>query len=335
MKGNLSFLDNIPLAELHTHLGFSVSPTMLWEMAHDQGLKLPVRKYFEFEKSITIYESKGYEEYIQMYDLTEKIQSSPDALFAAAQHAVSQAYRLNNITTLELRFNPVLRSRNNERDLDHLIVFCLQGLERAMLKYPVKAGIILMMDRRLTPQLNDVIVKKAIKYKARGVVGVDLAGPIERTSSSRRFKPKDIAQSVKSAKKAGLGVTVHTGEVTSLDEMWQVLEVLKPDRVAHGVMSYQDQEMMKYLSKNQIPLDTCPTSNLHTQVVKDISQMRKIYKAFIKHNVPFTISTDGPEMNRTSLRNEFKMLKENNILKEDEILKVNNLAHKVSFINKN
>jgi len=132
-NAKLADLAQSELAELHTHLGFSVSATMLWEIAHNQGLKLPTKDYWEFEKMVTMYESKPYEEYLLLYDLTEKIQSSPEALFTASETAVSGAYRKNNITILELRFNPILRCRQGERDLDHLIVFTLQGAERAML----------------------------------------------------------------------------------------------------------------------------------------------------------------------------------------------------------
>lgn len=331
---DLAFLENVELAELHTHLGFSVSPTMLWEMAHDQGLKLPTRSYFDFERMITIYEHKGYEEYIQMYDVTEKIQSSPDALFTAAKHAVSQAYRINRITTLELRFNPMLRNRGGERDLDHLIVFALQGIERAMLMYPVHAGCILMMDRRFTPEQNDIIVQKAIKYMPRGIIGVDLAGPIERTAESRKFRPKDIVGSVEKARSAGLGITVHTGEVTNIDEMWEVIETLRPDRIAHGIACVQDKKMMEVLRKNNIPLDTCPTSNLHTGAVKNLSAMKKLYATLLANNVPFTINTDGPEMNKTSLRREYSMLLEEEILTPKDILVANTRAHAVSFLNK-
>jgi len=329
---SLLFLKDIPLTELHTHLGFSVSPTMLWEMAHNQGLKLPTKSYFEFEKAISIYENKEYEEYIQMYDMTEKIQSSPDALFVAAQHAVSQAYRLNNITTLELRFNPMLRNHGGEKDLDHLIVFALQGLERAMLMYPVRAGIILMMDRRFTPEQNDVIVKKAIKYQSRGIVGVDLAGPIDRTEQSRKFRPKDISESVASAHAAGLGVTVHTGEATNLDEMWESVDALHPDRIAHGIACVGDVKLMDYLVEHHIPLDTCPTSNLHTKTVRDFDHMKSIFRKLVEHHVPFTINTDGPEMNRTSLRREFMMLREHDILTEEEILDANRIATEATFI---
>lgn len=329
---DLSFLEGIPLTELHTHLGFCVSPTMLWEMAHDQGLKLPTKNYWEFEQMVTIYEKKDYEEYLQMYDLTEKIQSSPEALFEAAQHAVSGAYRTNNITTLEIRFNPILRARGGERDLDHLVVFALQGMERAMLKYPVRAGLILMMDRRFTEEENAGIIKKAIKYKHRGVVGIDLAGPIKRNDHSRAFRPKQIAHLVKQAKDAGLGVTIHTGEATNIDEMWEAIEELSPSRIGHGIACINDTKLMEHLRTRHIVLETCPTSNLHTRLVKDYDEMRSMYKTLKEHSVPFTINTDGPEMQRTSLRQEFERLLTNNILTKDEILTANDIATGASFI---
>lgn len=329
---DLSFLNGIELTELHTHLGFSVSPTMLWELAHNQGLKLPTKDYWEFEKLVTFYEKKDYEEYLLLYDLTEKIQSSPEALFLAAEHAISGAYRKNRITKLELRFNPIKRARGGERDLDHLIVFALQGMERGMLKYPVKAGIILMMDRTHNHTENAAIVKKAIKYQSRGIIGIDLAGPILRTENSRMFHPQDIQDIVEEAKNAGLGVTIHTGEATDSDEMWEVIESLKPNRIGHGIMCIKDPKLMNYLSENNIVLETCPTSNLNTKLIKDYDEMRSLYSTLKNNHVPFTINTDGPEMQRISLRHEFEKLLDNHILTPEDILQANSLASSVSFI---
>ena len=90
--------------------------------------------------------------------------------------------------------------------------------------------------------------------------------------------------------------------------------------------------MMEVLHKNGIPLDTCPTSNLHTGAVKDFSAMKKLYRTLIDHGVLFTINTDGPEMNKTSLRREYAMLLEESILSPKEILAANTLAHSVSFL---
>ena len=331
-SAKLNFLQGIGLTELHTHVGFSISATMLWEIAHDQGIRLPTKNYWEFEKMITIHEAKTYEEYLAMYDWTEKIQSSPDALFVGLQTIISGAYRKNNITKLEIRFNPILRNRNGERDLDHLITFALQGMERAMLKYPVQAGIILMMDRRFTPEQNEGVVRKAIKYRNRGVIGIDLAGPTSINGQPNPFRPKQIKALVEEARSAGLGITIHTGEATGTEEMWEVVNELQPDRIGHGIACVKDVALMKHLVDKKIVLETCPTSNLNTKVVKDLDEMRQIYKTLKENQVPFTINTDGPEMQRISLRGEFQMLLENNILTEEDLLRANEIASQASFI---
>jgi len=330
--GTLSFLQGVELTELHTHLGFSVSPHNLWELAHNRGMKLPTKDYWEFEKLVTFHERKDYEEYLLLYDLTEKIQSNPDALFNAAQTAISGAYRKNNITKLELRFNPILRNRRREKDLDHLIVYTLQGIQRAMLKYPVKAGLILMMDRRLTHKANQVIVDKAIKYKNLGVIGIDLAGPVTRTKRSQRFECTRLQDLIKKARQANLGITVHTGEATNIDEMWEVVDILQPDRIGHGIAAVNDPKLLKTLADRHIVLETCPSSNLNTKLIKDYREMKKIYQAFKKYHVPFTINTDGPEMQLISLKTEYEKLYQHKILTKEEILQANQTASQASFI---
>lgn len=326
------FLVDVELTELHTHIGFGISPTMLWEIAHDQGILLPTKNYWKFVEMVTIHETKTYEEYLQLYDWTEKIQSSPEALFQGVQNMISSSFRKNNITRIELRFNPILRNRNKDKDLDHLIVFALQGMERAMLKYPVKAGMILMMDRRFTYEQNLAVLKKAIKYKNRGIIGIDLAGPIELNENSRNFKPSDIKDLVEEAKAHNLGVTIHTGEVTNTDEMWEVVEELKPHRIGHGIVSIKDPKLMKHLSKHKITLETCPISNINTRLIKDYKELKHLYKTFKEHNVPFTINTDGPEMQRMPLRRIFSILYNENVLTAEDLLKANDVAKHASFI---
>jgi adenosine deaminase len=326
------FISAVELTELHTHIGFGISPTMLWEIAHDQGILLPTKNYWDFVSMITIHEKKTYEEYLQLYDWTEKIQSSPEALFYGVQNMVSRAYRKNNITTIELRFNPVLRNREKEKNLDHLIVFALQGMERAMLKYPVKVGMILMMDRRFNYMVNEAVLKKALKYKRHGIVGIDLAGPIDLNEQSRTFRPRDIKPLIDEAHKHGIGVTIHTGEATGIEEMWEVLKELRPNRIGHGIVSVKDPAMLKYLAANHIILETCPISNINTKLIKDFGEMRQLYAAFKEYGVPFTINTDGPEMQLTSLRKIYQTLYDEQVLTVADFIKANQIAKEGSFI---
>jgi hypothetical protein len=118
--------------------------------------------------------------------LTELIQSSPLAVERSVHAAIGGAYRSQGITTLELRFNPMKRNRGGERDLDHIILAAIRGLDHASLEYPqVRAGLILMMDRTFTSRQNMVIVEKAVRYAARGIVGIDIAGPRPRRQRYR------------------------------------------------------------------------------------------------------------------------------------------------------
>lgn len=328
----LKFLDGVSLTELHTHMGFSVSAEMLWDIAHSRGLRLPTKDFHEFKRLVTFSKSKPYEDYIKMYDLPELIQSSPDAMLVGVETAVSGAYRSSNIRTIEIRFNPMLRVRKGEMDIDYIILYSIHGMERAMLRYPIKAGLILEMDRRFTHRENEIIIEKAIKYKNRGIVGVDLAGPLLRNTLAQTFKPSDIKDLYQRAKAAGLGTTFHTGEATGVDEMWEVIEEIHPDRIGHGLACVKDKKLMQRLAKDGIVLENCPTSNLNTQTFRNYEEMKKTFDVFKENQIKFTINTDGPEPFQINLREEYRRLLENNVLSEADLLMCNKIATESSFI---
>src|SRR4029077_5252449 len=98
------------LAELHTHLGASVASEILWSLAHEQGIALPVKDYWEFDRLLTTaYTPRvaSLDTLDQIYHWTELIQSSPLAVERSVHTAIGGAYRSQHITTLPLRFNPM------------------------------------------------------------------------------------------------------------------------------------------------------------------------------------------------------------------------------------
>ena len=201
------------LAELHTHLGGSVASDILWSLAHEQGIALPVKDYWEFDRLVTVSDARGVpnlDALDRIYHWTELIQSSPLAVERSVHAAIGGAYRSQRITTLELRFNPMKRNRGGERDLDHIILAAIRGLDRASIEYPqVRAGLILMMDRTFSHDLNAIIVEKAIRWAPRGVVGIDIAGP---RPGGAPYEYRQIVPHVEEARSNGLGVTIHVGE---------------------------------------------------------------------------------------------------------------------------
>src|SRR6187455_3749928 len=201
------------LAELHTHLGASVASEIMWSLAHEQGIALPAKDYWEFDRLVTIADPRrvdSLDTLNEIYHWTELIQSSPIAVERSVHAAIGGAYRSQGITTLELRFNPMKRNRGGERDLDHIILAASRGLDIARLEYPqVRAGLILMMDRTFSARQNEVIVEKAIRWADRGVVGIDIAGP---RPGGLRYDYTQVSAMVETAREAGLGITIHVGE---------------------------------------------------------------------------------------------------------------------------
>jgi len=323
------------LAELHTHLGGSVDSAVLWSLAHDQGIALPVKDYWDFDALVTV-DPRGVDGLPQLdaiYKWTELIQSSPVAVERSVHGAIGGAYRKQNITTLELRFNPMKRNRGGERDLDHIIMAASRGLDRASLEYPlVRAGLILMMDRTFTHDQNAVIVDKAVRYANRGIVGVDIAGP---RPSPGAYGYGELAPLVEDARQAGLGVTIHVGEEggrVGIDEIGEVVERLRPERIGHGILAAQDDEVMRQLVDAGTVLEICPSSNLLTRAVSDEDALRDICRTLSDRGVRFTVATDGPEMMRTHLQDELALLLRIGALDADEVRKANTVGHETSFV---
>jgi adenosine deaminase len=300
-----------PLTELHVHLGAAVTPAIMWGIAHAQGIRLPTKDYWAFRDLITVgRRRRSFQAYLDLFHWTELIQSSPIAIERSAYEVVGGAYRKNNVTTMELRFNPMKRNRGGEQDLDHIIAAALRGMDRAVLEYPIRPGIIFCLDRAFPYELNEIIAEKAIAWRDRGVVGIDIAGP-----ESATFRVADYRRLFRRARQFGLGLTVHTGESGPVDEVARVVSLLEPDRIGHGVKAAYDPRAMAMIRERGIVLEICPTSNLNTRVVSGWDEFRWIF-----------------EMLKTYIRDELATLGRIGILSIDDQRQVAMTAMAASFV---
>jgi len=325
----------IELIDLHIHLGGAVAPHILWSLAHQQGFKLPVGDFWEFVDFITINPEKiqSLDDYLNYFHWTEKIQSSPEAVERCVYEIISKEFRSSYVTQLELRFNPMKRNRGGEQDLDHIIHAALRGVDRVVLDYHVKAGLIFCLAREFPFELNKIIVEKAIMYRPRGVVGIDIAGS--------EVQPGDLKQSAgkyadlfAKARKAGLGITVHVGETPAspASDVIETIEIAKPNRIGHGIQAAFSDEALKLLREKKICLEICPTSNLQTHAVSGLEQLATVLRVFSDAQVPFTINTDNPYLSHTNLRYEIDLLLKNNIVSKEELVRCYENARTFSFI---
>ncbi len=320
-----------PLSELHVHLGAAVTPAIMWGIAHAQGIRLPTKDFWAFRDLITVGRRKrSFQAYLDLFHWTELIQSSPTAVERSVYEVIGGAYRKNNVTAIELRFNPMKRNRGGEQDLDHIIAAAVRGMDRAVLEYPqVRAGLIFCLDRGFSIELNEIIAAKAISWRSRGVVAVDIAGPVVES-----FHFTDYRDIFAECRRAGLGITVHAGETGGPEEVREAVEALEPTRIGHGIKSALDPKVMALLVERGIVLEVCPSSNLNTGVVRDLAEVRRIIRQLIDAGVPLAISTDGPEMLRTTLRGELNLLLRSDIMSPDDIRAAVETSRSASFVDR-
>ena len=326
---------NFPLAELHAHLGASIHPAIYWQIAHEQGIKLPQKDYHEFREFITLsfHDKRPLNDYFKQvyHPILDKLSSGTLAVERATYEIISGAYRSNHTTVIELRNNPMKHNHGGTIDMDHVIMAMLRGMERALLEYAnLSAGLIFCLAREFSYAQNEIIVDKAIKYRRRGVVGIDFAGP-----ATNKFHFKDYEKLVKKAKRAGLKVTAHTGEVKNANDVWEALEYISPQRIGHGIHAAYDKALMKEIVKRNIVLEVCPLSNIMTEAVENEEELAFILRTFIENKVPFSINTDWPEMIlKAHLRRQFQYLYDKKMLTISEMKQCNKIAFASTFVPK-
>lgn len=340
------FIDSLELSDIHCHLGFAADYKTLWEIVVRRGLSLPFKNFKEFKHSLSVRENltpshRGNYLKLNLYDITEEIQSEPEAIRECVFSAISKGYRCYNLTLFEIRFNPILRSLKGRLSIDCLITAAIHGLEMGQLAYPVKAGLILSMDRRLSKEENAKIVDAAIRFKDRGIIGIDIAGPTHINENARMWRPSDIKDLVEKARAAGLGITIHSGDITDAAEVREVVEVLEPDRIGHGVYAAYDQDLLNLIASKGIVLETCPEFYKRgylseeygsLNLVKDFGGLGNVYALFKRFGVKFTINTDGAEMQDTSIREILINLLKDKILTREDVIECLKISREASFI---
>lgn len=320
-------------SDLHAHLGSMVKPKKLWELAHEQGIKLPTKDYHEFIKiidgSLDDKSSMSHHKYLDKFNLTQKIQGSPLAVEHSVFSAISESYINHNITLLEIRFNPMLRNRDNFFDVDSVITHACIGLQKAMSVYPVKAGIIISTDRSFDKIKSVILAEKASKFAYMGVVGFDMSG-----GNIDGFNIKDFEYPFTIAKINGLKTTIHSAEVEniSLEETQYIVDNFNIDRIGHGIMSIKDKKLIKKISDKGIHLEICPTSNVVTKCVNGYGSFKHIFKILNDNSISYSINTDGNVFLNTNIKHEYKMLVDSGSITYSNIDWLENESRKHSFI---
>lgn len=359
------------VTELHVHLGGSVPLYRLWEIAIDRGIRGIGSGYEDFVSLLKIQDGKvrDLDEYLEVYDKIELIQSGPASVRESIIIAIHRAYRTGGMISvgpggeggspeslfaigrLEIRWNPMKRtgavflkgSHAGLYDVDRVIKSGINAVEEVEIGFrdKIQVGHIFCFGRDMAFEANMALARKTRLWRERTdkIVGIDLAGheSVNPLSSPRKLEEMRI---VFEEAGPGLGRTVHVGETPHVDieTFLRTVEVLQPARVGHPISAVRalwnnkDDRGLKLLKERGIVCELCVKSNLLTGALRDLEEYGRFINTLDDYEIEYTFSTDAPSLQGTSLAEELIMLLSAKAATPDQILRALKTAERASFL---
>jgi len=288
---------NSPLIDLHRHLDGSIRLETILDLARIHDIPLPADSIKELRPFVQITDTRpGVMAFIDKFKYMIGVLADYEACRRVALENVEDAY-LEGIDYIELRFSPLFMAEPYQLDPAGVVEAVLEGLEEGRRKYDIKVNLIGIISRTFGPDKGWIELESLLAYQDH-IAALDLAG------DEVHYPGKLFREHFEEAQNAGWHITVHAGEETGPDSIWQAIEELGAERIGHGVSAIQDPLLMDYLADNQIGLESNLTSNLQTRVVEEYSDHP--LRNFLEAGILATINTDDPGISAINLPYEYQ-----------------------------
>lgn len=250
----------MPKTELHIHIEGSLEPELIFALAERNQVRL---NYANVEELRSAYAFTDLQSFLDIYYAGASVLQQPQDFYDMAWAYFLRA-KADNVVHAEIFFDP---QTHTERKVSMRTV--ITGLHNACVDAKEKLGIssslILCFLRHLSEASAFETLEQAIPFKDMFIgVGLD--------SSERGHPPEKFERVFKRAHQLGLKAVAHAGEEGPPAYIWSALDVLKVDRIDHGVQAVHDAALMQRLAKDRVPLTVCPLSNLKLCVFPDLKQ---------------------------------------------------------------
>lgn len=270
---NVEAIRRAPKVLLHDHLDGGLRPATIVELADETGYReLPAEDPVE----LATWMRRGADRkdlvlYLETFAHTVGVMQTLDSLARVAREC-AEDLAADGIVYAEVRFAPELH-RDRGLALDAIVEAVVGGFLEASAGLEIHVGTILTAMR--TTDDARPIAELAARWQGRGVVGFDIAGPEAGFAPARHLEAFEIARA------AGLGITIHAGEAYGPASIREAVETCGADRIGHGVHIADDiavtadgeaalGPVAREVLERQIPLELCPTSNVHSGAARSI-----------------------------------------------------------------
>jgi adenosine deaminase len=316
--------EGYPLVELHRHLDGNVRIETVLDLARRHGLELPAWTVEELRPHVQITEREpSLVHFIAKFALLRRVMADYDAVRRIVRENLEDAAR-EGIDYIELRFSPYFMGEEHGLDTFGVVDAVCDGLEEARGAIPVRAKLIGIISRHYGPETGRIELAAAIRGRDRGVVALDLAG------DEANFPGELFVRHFEEAREAGLRTIAHAGEAAGAASVRQAVLGLGAERIGHGIRAVEDPAVLDLLAERRVPLEVCPTSNLHTSTVPDYRSHP--LPALLRRGIACTLNTDDPSISGIDLAHEYRVAAGELGLSEVEIRRMQETAVEAAFL---
>lgn len=279
-----TFITSLPKAELHLHIEGSLEPEFIFELARRNQIKLNYASVAELRQA---YAFKDLQSFLDLYYAGASVLVTERDFYDMTMAYLKRAHA-DGVCHTEIMFDP---QTHTERGIAIETVFA--GIARAIHDMQKETGLssYLLMSflRHLSEESAFETLEAALplrdQYKDMWVgIGLD---------SAETGNPPDKFQRVFArCKELGFRLVAHAGEEGPPSYVRDALDLLRVDRIDHGVRSEEDPDLVKRLIREQIPLTVCPLSNLKLRVVNNMADHN--IARLLRQGLVVTVNSDDP-----------------------------------------
>ena len=314
----LELIRALPKAELHVHIEGTFEPELMFSIAQRNQIDIPYKSVEEVKQA---YNFHNLQSFLDIYYAGANVLIHEQDFYDLAW-AYFEKCAEDNVVHTEMFFDP---QTHTDRGIAFEVV--LNGLQRACADAKAKLGItshlIMCFLRHLSEEAAFKTLEQAIPFKHQ-IIGVGL------DSSEVGHPPSKFERVFAKAREEGFLIVAHAGEEGPAEYVWEALDLLKVNRIDHGVRSEEDPKLMQRLIREKMPLTVCPLSNLKLCGIDDMADHN--IRRLLQQGVHVTVNSDDPSYFGGYMNDNFIAIAESLDLTADELKTLAINSFEASFI---
>ena len=288
----------LPLIDLHRHLDGSVRLETILDLGIQHVLPLPAFDLEGLRPYVQVTEAQpDILAFFKKFEWQTKVMVDAAACRRIACENVLDA-ALEGIAYIELRFSPWFMAEAHHLQPAAVVEAVVDGVEAGKQAAGIKVNLIGILSRTYGPQIAWQELEALLSQK-EAITGLDLAG------DEAHFPGELFVEHFKRGREAGWRVTVHAGEASGPESVWQAIRELGAERIGHAVRAPEDPRLLDFLAREHIGIESNLTSNVQTSTVG--SYASHPLKLFLERGILATLNTDDPGISAIDLHYEYEV----------------------------